>query len=186
MGAGRPKFRICDTMLPAEESPRAQPSPLNSPDGQPPIIRSIRPPPIGHLPFIPCLIPPRRSRNTRRLPTILPPLTLEEALETTKITAERSGETSARIRERVVAARRRQQERFARKRNVACNARMGTRELKAFCALDEATLELLKMAMNELKQASVSKHLSPICLSKMYSCQWRQNEAAESAQHFDS
>jgi len=28
---------------------------------------------------------------------------------------------------------------------------MGTRELKAFCALDEATLELLKMAMNELK-----------------------------------
>ena len=28
---------------------------------------------------------------------------------------------------------------------------MGTRDLKAFCALDEATLELLKMAMNELK-----------------------------------
>ena len=28
---------------------------------------------------------------------------------------------------------------------------MGSRELKAFCALDEATLELLKMAMNELK-----------------------------------
>ena len=28
---------------------------------------------------------------------------------------------------------------------------MGTRELKAFCALDEATLELLKKAMNELK-----------------------------------
>ncbi len=32
-----------------------------------------------------------------------------------------------------------------------CNARMGTKELKAFCALDEATLELLKMAMIELK-----------------------------------
>jgi predicted ATPase with chaperone activity len=28
---------------------------------------------------------------------------------------------------------------------------MGTRELKAFCAFDDATLELLKMAMNELK-----------------------------------
>jgi hypothetical protein len=49
----------------------------------------------------------------------------------------------------VVAARRRQQERFAGKRNVTCNARMGTRDLKAFCALDETTLELLKMAMNE-------------------------------------
>ena len=44
----------------------------------------------------------------------------------------------------------RQQERFAGKRNVTCNARMGTRELKAFCALNESTLELLKMAMNEL------------------------------------
>ena len=47
--------------------------------------------------------------------------------------------------------RRRQQERFAGKRNVTCNARMGTRDLKAFCALDEATLELLKTAMTELK-----------------------------------
>src|SRR5204863_5381899 len=61
------------------------------------------------------------------------------------------GEASAYIRERVVTARRRQQERFAAKKNVTCNARMGTRDLKAFCALDEATLELLKMAMNELK-----------------------------------
>src|SRR5713226_2930357 len=73
------------------------------------------------------------------------------AVKFREITAERTGETSAQIRERVVAARRRQQERFAGKRNVTGNARMGTRELKAFCALDEATLELLKMAMNELK-----------------------------------
>ena len=51
----------------------------------------------------------------------------------------------------MVADRRRQQERFADKRNVTCNARMGTRDLKASCALDEATLELLKMGMNELK-----------------------------------
>ena len=73
------------------------------------------------------------------------------AVKFREITAERTGETSAQIRERVVAARRRQQERFAGKRSVTCNARMGTRDLKAFCALDEATLELLKMAMNELK-----------------------------------
>ncbi len=44
-----------------------------------------------------------------------------------------------------------QQERFARKRNVTCNAGMGTRELKAHCALDDTTIELLKLAMNELK-----------------------------------
>ena len=68
-----------------------------------------------------------------------------------EIASERTGETSAQIRERVVAARHRQQERFKGKARVTCNARMGTRELKAYCALDEATMELLKMAMAELK-----------------------------------
>src|SRR5947199_697932 len=68
-----------------------------------------------------------------------------------EITAERTGEASAPIRERVVAARRRQQERFAGKSAMTCNARMGTRELKSYCSLDEPTLELLKMAMAELK-----------------------------------
>ena len=67
------------------------------------------------------------------------------------IASERTGETSAQIRERVVTARRRQHQRFAGKKSITCNARMGTRELKAFCALDEATMELLKMAMAELK-----------------------------------
>ncbi len=73
------------------------------------------------------------------------------AVKFQEITAERTGEASARIRERVIAARHRQQERFRGKKNLTCNARMGTRELKAWCALDDATLELLKMAMAELK-----------------------------------
>src|SRR5438309_8074161 len=73
------------------------------------------------------------------------------AVKFREITAERTGETSAQIRERVVAARRRQQERFGSKRNLTWNEGMGTRELKAYCALDEATMELLKMAMAELK-----------------------------------
>ena len=73
------------------------------------------------------------------------------AVKFREITAERTGEPSAQIRERVVAARQRQQERFKGKKHITCNARMGTKELKAFCVLDEATLELLKMAMAELK-----------------------------------
>src|SRR5882672_9345730 len=40
------------------------------------------------------------------------------AVKFREITAERTGEASAQIRERVVTARRRQQERFAGKRNV--------------------------------------------------------------------
>ena len=67
-----------------------------------------------------------------------------------EISAERTGEDSATIRERVVAARKRQQERFAHKRTITCNARMGPRELKSYCALDEATKELLKFAMADL------------------------------------
>ena len=67
-----------------------------------------------------------------------------------EISGDRTGETSAQIRERVVAARRRQHARFKDKPKITCNARMGTKELKAYCSLDEGTKELLKMAMTEL------------------------------------
>jgi magnesium chelatase family protein len=73
------------------------------------------------------------------------------AVKFREITAERTGETSAQVRERVVAARKRQQERFKGRKSISCNARMGSKELKAYCQLDDATMELLKMAMNELK-----------------------------------
>jgi magnesium chelatase family protein len=66
------------------------------------------------------------------------------------ISSEKTGEDSATIRDRVIKARGTQQERYARKRSVTCNARMGPRELKAYCALDEATKELLKFAMADL------------------------------------
>jgi magnesium chelatase family protein len=59
------------------------------------------------------------------------------------------GETSAQIRERVVTARKLQNRRYAGKPRVTCNARMGTRELKSFCELDEPTRDLLKHAMTE-------------------------------------
>jgi magnesium chelatase family protein len=72
------------------------------------------------------------------------------AVKFREITSEGSGETSAQIRERVIGARRRQHERFSGKRNITCNARMGTRELKSHCALDEGTKELLKFAMTDL------------------------------------
>ena len=67
-----------------------------------------------------------------------------------EISSERTGEDSSAIRERVVKARRIQQARFAHKRTITCNARMGPRELKAYCALDEPTIELLKFAMADL------------------------------------
>ena len=66
-----------------------------------------------------------------------------------EITADRSGETSAQIRERVGIARERQQKRFTGSR-ITCNARMGTRELKKFCTLGDDATELLKFAMADL------------------------------------
>jgi magnesium chelatase family protein len=59
------------------------------------------------------------------------------------------GETSAQIRERVIVARKLQTARFAGKPRVTCNARMGAKELKAHCELDETTRDLLKHAMTE-------------------------------------
>jgi magnesium chelatase family protein len=72
------------------------------------------------------------------------------AVKFREITAERTGEASDAIRERVVMARRRQQERFKDRPRITCNARMASRELKEHCALDESTLELLQMAMSDL------------------------------------
>jgi magnesium chelatase family protein len=67
-----------------------------------------------------------------------------------EMTGERTGESSAQIRERVIVARERQLKRFAGTR-ITCNARMGTRELKKYCALDDAANDLLKFAMSDLK-----------------------------------
>jgi magnesium chelatase family protein len=68
-----------------------------------------------------------------------------------EIASERTGEDSAQIRARVVTARQRQQQRFKTRPRITCNARMGTRELKTHCVLDEATVELLKFAMADYK-----------------------------------
>jgi magnesium chelatase family protein len=67
-----------------------------------------------------------------------------------EITGGETGESSDKIRERVIAARQRQHTRLADKPKITCNARMGTRELKQFCELEESTMELLKFAMTDL------------------------------------
>jgi magnesium chelatase family protein len=59
-------------------------------------------------------------------------------------------ESSASIRERIMDARRIQQERFDGYLQVTCNARMTSRFLKAHCQLDEESRELLRNAMSEL------------------------------------
>ncbi len=67
-----------------------------------------------------------------------------------EMSSEGSGEPSVTIRERVIAARNRQHNRYTKTR-IPCNARMGTRELKAHCTLDDTNKELLRQAMDELQ-----------------------------------
>ncbi|NLH74215.1 MAG: YifB family Mg chelatase-like AAA ATPase [Verrucomicrobia bacterium] len=73
------------------------------------------------------------------------------AVKFREMTANRTGETSAQIRARVIAARKRQQQRFRTSSRCTCNARMSPRDLRIHCALDEQTLEMLRLAMNDLK-----------------------------------
>ncbi|OQY28687.1 MAG: hypothetical protein B6244_06485 [Candidatus Cloacimonetes bacterium 4572_55] len=66
-----------------------------------------------------------------------------------ELTKKPTGESSDMIRERVNAARRIQQDRFAGQNNVFNNAQMESRHLQTYCKIDENCLNLLKMAINK-------------------------------------
>ena len=61
------------------------------------------------------------------------------------------GEPSAAIRERVIAARKIQEERFKPYKGIHCNAMMTERMLHEFAEPDAASLDMLRMAMEKLK-----------------------------------
>ena len=60
------------------------------------------------------------------------------------------GETSEQIRERVIKARKIQEERFVETKNIHCNAMMTTQMQKKFCLLDSTSEAILKEAMQRL------------------------------------
>lgn len=60
------------------------------------------------------------------------------------------GESSAQIRERVKKARMVQLERFRGKKNIFCNARMESKDIRKYCQIDTHGNELLKAAITHL------------------------------------
>lgn len=70
-------------------------------------------------------------------------------VELDKITGTQDVEPSSKVRERVIAARNIQTERFKAYPGVHCNAQMTPALLKKFCPLDAQCLSLLKMAMQK-------------------------------------
>ena len=61
------------------------------------------------------------------------------------------GEPSSAIRERVIAARKIQEERFKPFKAIHCNAQMTERMLHEFAEPDAASLDMLRVAMEKLK-----------------------------------
>jgi magnesium chelatase family protein len=67
-----------------------------------------------------------------------------------QLSDERKGESSLSIRQRVVKARDIQKKRFKDEKGTHYNSQMAVKQIRKFCALDEASKELLKTAMERL------------------------------------
>jgi magnesium chelatase family protein len=74
-----------------------------------------------------------------------------------KLSSARLAEPSAAIRERVVAARQRQEQRLAGSHCVT-NAEMGAAEIRKYCELDGAGQSLLKAAVRQLSLSARGYH----------------------------
>jgi magnesium chelatase family protein len=74
-----------------------------------------------------------------------------------KLSSDRLGESSARIRDRVEAARDIQRRRFAGT-ELACNADMGPTEVRQYCEVDQAGKSLLRAAMQQLAMSARAYH----------------------------
>jgi magnesium chelatase family protein len=72
------------------------------------------------------------------------------AVKYTELASRESGESSARIRDRVSTAREIQAQRFRGMRGIYANADMSPRDIRQICRVDDAGEQLLKMAITRL------------------------------------
>jgi magnesium chelatase family protein len=74
------------------------------------------------------------------------------------LSTDRSGETSATIRERVNRARTVQLDRFRQRTGVYANAHMTPRDLRSFCRVSDSADALLRSAINRLRLSARAYH----------------------------
>jgi magnesium chelatase family protein len=67
-----------------------------------------------------------------------------------ELSSAKKGEVSSDIRDRVVVARKIQEERYKESKGIYCNAQMNTKMLQSICKIDETGQMLLKNAMEKL------------------------------------
>ncbi|MCF7729768.1 MAG: YifB family Mg chelatase-like AAA ATPase [Chthoniobacterales bacterium] len=98
--------------------------------------------------------PPQRERYRQRISgPLLDRIDLHveaPAIEYKELASRELAECSLQIRERIIKARQRQQERFSKSTKTRCNARMNPTELRKYCNLTQEGNELLKKAINDL------------------------------------
>ncbi len=74
-----------------------------------------------------------------------------------KLSSDRMGEPSAKIRERLQAAHERQGARFAGT-NLQCNGDMGPSEVRKFCVIDDAGPSLVRAVMKQIRMSARAYH----------------------------
>jgi len=67
-----------------------------------------------------------------------------------ELSSDRVGENSETIRQRVERARAIQLQRFINMKNIFCNARMESKDIRQYCKIDQQGEDLLKMAITKL------------------------------------
>ncbi|MDR3273425.1 MAG: YifB family Mg chelatase-like AAA ATPase [Flavobacteriaceae bacterium] len=120
------------------------------------LVASMNPSPSGYFPDDPkntsSLVEMQRYMNKISGPLLdridihieVSPVPFED------LSDKRKGESSISIRNRVMAARKIQTERFKDLKEIHYNAQMGAKELDIFCELDESSKQLLKTAIERL------------------------------------
>jgi len=121
------------------------------------LVASMNPCPCGYYnhPGKPCVCTPGQIQ--KYLNRVSGPLMdrIDLQIEITpvsydKLSEKQQAESSEQIRERVMAARKKQEERFRQEPEIHCNARMGSREIRKYAQIDIASQDLLKTAMEKL------------------------------------
>ncbi|MFC1870286.1 YifB family Mg chelatase-like AAA ATPase [Chloroflexota bacterium] len=128
------------------------------------LVGAMNPCPCGYYgdPFRQCTCPPSLvSRYQRRIsgPFIDRVDIFVEVphIDYEKLTDERLGEPSEKVRARVTATRAIQRERFQGTK-LTCNAEMTPAEVREFCRVEESAQSLLKAAMNQLYLSARAFH----------------------------
>ncbi|MCX7958854.1 MAG: YifB family Mg chelatase-like AAA ATPase, partial [Deltaproteobacteria bacterium] len=70
------------------------------------------------------------------------------------LASQREGESSSQIRKRVINARKIQEERFRKHKNIYCNSQMTNRLIRKYCPLKNDAQELIKNAMEKLHMSA--------------------------------